>query len=195
MAIVLSPQSAPYRYPETPPHDRRPVALPYHTLVPVPCRHPRATSRWLPLALHLVSAMTADPRDAVIEAARDYDRHQLYMDNCQAPPQERQGRAWKILEEARDEARRKFRDALAALDAADTQARGEKWRHKKRGTTYEMIGTAEVQVTDCILEGHFVVVYRAEDGKLWVRPTEEFYDGRFERIPLPEPAPQEGGEG
>lgn len=58
----------------------------------------------------------------------------------------------------------------------------ERWKHKKRGSTYEMVGEAEVQASSYIREGGKVVVYRDEKGKLWVRPTREFYDGRFERI-------------
>lgn len=56
------------------------------------------------------------------------------------------------------------------------------WRHKKRGSEYELVGMAEVQVLNLIQEGDLVAVYRAKDGKLWVRPEYEFFDGRFEKI-------------
>jgi hypothetical protein len=60
-------------------------------------------------------------------------------------------------------------------------------RHKKRGTTYEVLGEAEVQLstfqTYGIKEGDKLIVYRSEaDGKLWLRLASEFTDGRFEVI-------------
>jgi len=52
-------------------------------------------------------------------------------------------------------------------------------RHKKRGTTYDVIATGRLQV-DGDLDMEKVTVYRGEDGQVWVRPEYEFYDGRFE---------------
>lgn len=65
-----------------------------------------------------------------------------------------------------------------------------KAKHLKRGTTYDIIGTAEIQTSgDPIKEGDAVTVYRShETGKLWVRPLHEFYDGRFEITTEIEPA-------
>lgn len=56
------------------------------------------------------------------------------------------------------------------------------WKHKKRGTLYDVIGEATLQV-----EGPYdmalCVIYRDKDsGRVWVRPATEFYDGRFERV-------------
>lgn len=62
----------------------------------------------------------------------------------------------------------------------------ERVRHRKRGTTYEVIGLAELQAAAdrAITEGSRLVVYRCEtDGRLWCRPPSEFYDGRFEALP------------
>ncbi len=76
---------------------------------------------------------------------------------------------------------------------ADTPPQSD-WLHKKRGTTYQIIGEARAQIVGKpIEEDSVVVVYRSnQDGSLWVRPREEFYDGRFEQISTP---PQsEGGE-
>jgi hypothetical protein len=73
-------------------------------------------------------------------------------------------------------------DALPDTGEAD----GSRWRHKKRGTTYKIIGEAKVQSGNAIFEDEIVVVYRADsDGTLWVRPHYEFNDGRFESIPSP----------
>jgi hypothetical protein len=69
-------------------------------------------------------------------------------------------------------------------------------RHKKRGSTYEVLGLAEIQISKpdkkyegsgwdrrVIGEGHELIVYRSEkDGKLWARFSDEFEDGRFEDI-------------
>lgn len=54
-----------------------------------------------------------------------------------------------------------------------------KYRHRKRGTEYEVIGTAEVQTASRIFEGDKLEIYCGEDGKLWARPHAEFHDGRF----------------
>ena len=73
------------------------------------------------------------------------------------------------------------KSCLAQIDAA-LAGDGPRWRHKKRGTTYRVLhegtmSSAKVSVVD----DEPMVVYQAEsDGRIWVRPTAEFYDGRFE---------------
>lgn len=58
----------------------------------------------------------------------------------------------------------------------------KRWRHRN-GSTYTMVGPALAQTTKGICDYDAVVVYRAEeDGLLWVRPVEEFTDGRFTEI-------------
>jgi hypothetical protein len=76
-------------------------------------------------------------------------------------------------------------DRFAAQRGAELYG-GERYRHKKRGTTYQVIGVASSQVVgEPIGEGSQAVVYRSEDdGSLWVRPYDEFHDGRFEQLPL-----------
>jgi hypothetical protein len=73
-----------------------------------------------------------------------------------------------------------------ALLAAERVRWQPRWRHKKRGTSYEQIGHAELQ-SSCgpINEGEPLVIYRGEDGKLWARPVLDFHDGRFEPLPSP----------
>lgn len=79
------------------------------------------------------------------------------------------------------------RETLARMEPV-----AERYRHKKRGTVYEVVGTAELQVAEFINmpdEGDHLAIYRGEDGKLWARPYNEFHDGRFEPLP---PAPEAG---
>lgn len=66
---------------------------------------------------------------------------------------------------------------------------GTRWRHKKLGTEYEIITeTASMQCSaapgfECQFEDDHWTVYRSvRTGAMWVRPTAEFMDGRFEKI-------------
>lgn len=53
-------------------------------------------------------------------------------------------------------------------------------RHLKRGTEYTVIGTGRAQGN--LTDDDPAVVYRGDDGSLWVRHQAEFSDGRFEEI-------------
>lgn len=55
-----------------------------------------------------------------------------------------------------------------------------RYRHKKRGTVYTLIGVGRAQGT--LNDDDPVVLYRGEDGGLWARHQAEFCDGRFEEI-------------
>jgi hypothetical protein len=56
-------------------------------------------------------------------------------------------------------------------------------RHKKRGSTYRVIGTAVLQTDEPLEDMRGVVVYQCEaDGRFWVRSCTEFEDGRFEDL-------------
>ena len=69
-----------------------------------------------------------------------------------------------------------------------------KWRHRKRGSEYAEIGIAELQNSTgpVLTDGDAMMVYRAQDGSLWVRAIREFMDGRFESLPAP-PADKKDG--
>lgn len=66
-----------------------------------------------------------------------------------------------------------------ALHAANAESL-PRYRHKKRGGTYEVISIGENENS----RGEQLIVYRGEDdGKIWVRPVSQFFDGRFEELP------------
>lgn len=75
-----------------------------------------------------------------------------------------------------------------ATETAAADAPGKIWqparlvRHKKRGTTYAVIGTAELQMATDLVDGSFLTIYQGEDGKWWARQEDEFADGRFEDL-------------
>ena len=66
---------------------------------------------------------------------------------------------------------------------------GERVRHKQRGTEYEVLGVAELQIASApVLEGSKLAIYRGEADRLWARAVGEFRDGPFETTtPAPEP--------
>ena len=69
------------------------------------------------------------------------------------------------------------------LYAAAAATPPNRWRHKKRGTTYVLLGNAITQTEAPLSDMDPVLVYQSEkDGTLWVRPGHEFLDGRFEEI-------------
>lgn len=65
----------------------------------------------------------------------------------------------------------------------------ERWRHKKRGTTYEVLtDSVSLQCSaardfERMFKDDSWTVYRnLQTGHVCVRPTKEFLDGRFERL-------------
>lgn len=72
-----------------------------------------------------------------------------------------------------------------AIPAPDLVAKmGPRYRHKKRGTEYEVIAVAELQCASGLnpSEGDGLMIYRGDDGKVWARIADEFHDGRFELV-------------
>ena len=57
-----------------------------------------------------------------------------------------------------------------------SQPKGGWWIHKKTSKRYEIITFALIEAT---LEPS--VVYRSEKGQVWIRPAEQFFDGRFQQ--------------
>jgi hypothetical protein len=57
-------------------------------------------------------------------------------------------------------------------------------RHKKRGSTYRVIGLATIQSGEPIQDMAEIILYQSEDdGRIWARTPFEFEDGRFEDRP------------
>lgn len=60
-------------------------------------------------------------------------------------------------------------------------------RHKKRGTTYDLVGSAIVQCDRPLEDYDNVVVYRCiETGQLWIRPTGGFRGFEIDKRDVPD---------
>jgi hypothetical protein len=56
-------------------------------------------------------------------------------------------------------------------------------RHKKRKSEYQVVHSALMQTAQCpVLDDAVVVVYRDALNNWYVRPVQEFKDGRFEEL-------------
>ncbi|WP_435654979.1 hypothetical protein [Brucella pituitosa] len=98
-------------------------------------------------------------------------------------------KAWEVAEIIADHDIR----LGAAIRALSSQPVADGWlpthRHKKRGSTYQVITVGRLQAS-APFDNERIVIYRGEDGQYWARPTYEFYDGRFEALPASPGAPE-----
>jgi hypothetical protein len=60
---------------------------------------------------------------------------------------------------------------------------GEVYLHRRRGTSYTVVGHANLQTDRPLGDDEALVIYKDKDGRLWARPVREFQDGRFEPAP------------
>lgn len=69
-------------------------------------------------------------------------------------------------------------------DLTDLALNAERYRHKKRGTSYRLICTAHAQCETPIQDMETVLLYRGLEMPygIYFRRATEFYDGRFEKI-------------
>lgn len=56
------------------------------------------------------------------------------------------------------------------------------YRHKKRGGLYRVLYAGIMQCEANDLDESVMVVYEDTEGRIWIRPIGEFYDGRFEVV-------------
>jgi len=84
---------------------------------------------------------------------------------------------------------------VAALAAAPQPQRAEvppaPFVHKKTGGKYQFVGNARLQTATALSDMAYVVVYRGEDGHLWVRASDEFTE-RFYQEAAPKPQQASG---
>lgn len=74
-------------------------------------------------------------------------------------------------------------DRAVVVAALRVVAGMDHWRHKKRGTTYRRIASTTIETEGFVYNGDKVEVYLADiDGTIWVRRTQDFFDGRFEKL-------------
>jgi hypothetical protein len=126
-----------------------------------------------------IGALLCDhaPRDLALMIVRLQESHRIgeetYSDLRQM--REQMYVMWKQLKAAQEDIRK--------LEGSNPMTQTtRRVRHKKRGTTYEVIGTAELQMATDLVDGAFLTIYRGEDGKWWARQEDEFEDGRFEEV-------------
>lgn len=80
----------------------------------------------------------------------------------------------------RDEGEYYFTSCITAAEEALHESEPILFRHLKSRGVYEVLGTGTVQTARPLGDDDHVVVYKGEDGRLWVRDFQEFHDGRFE---------------
>lgn len=82
---------------------------------------------------------------------------------------------------------------LAQATPATADWRNRAVRHRRSGRTYWELHRGVLHA-----DGTVMVVYRGEDGRVWIRPAEQFDDGRYEPVadplPLARATPLPGGK-
>lgn len=69
------------------------------------------------------------------------------------------------------------------LGASPVVRAGSKVQHAKSGGIYRIVGRAQLQASIPLKDYASMIVYYSEDsGYYWVRPVEEFEDGRFVKL-------------
>lgn len=81
----------------------------------------------------------------------------------------------------------------AAIDATTPEQRERIVRHRRSGQLYQELHRGSLHA-----DGTVMVVYRDENGRVWIRPAKQFDDGRYapasDRLALPAACPEPGGE-
>lgn len=75
----------------------------------------------------------------------------------------------------------KVADALKAF-LAELPRGMRRFRHKKRGGDYALVGTVRIQCETPVLDDETLLAYIDAQGQMWGRREAEFMDGRFEEI-------------
>ncbi|AFU88529.1 hypothetical protein CcrSwift_gp211 [Caulobacter phage CcrSwift] len=75
----------------------------------------------------------------------------------------------------------KVADALKAF-LAELPRGMRRFRHKKRGGEYALVGTIRIQCETPVLDDETLLTYLDAEGQMWGRREAEFMDGRFEEI-------------
>ena len=57
------------------------------------------------------------------------------------------------------------------------------WKHKKTGGIYVVMDEIKMQTAKPVGDMAELILHMAVDGTMWVRPKDEFLDGRFEEMP------------
>ncbi|AXQ68842.1 hypothetical protein HOU00_gp283 [Caulobacter phage CcrPW] len=88
----------------------------------------------------------------------------------------------EMRERARIDAARE-RDFIRTLESANAQlGRGDKYRHLKKDSTYNVLGQGIAQCATPIQDNDALVIYRDGQGRFFARHVDEFHDGRFEKV-------------
>jgi hypothetical protein len=82
---------------------------------------------------------------------------------------------------------------LSRLEAAEARVKEMEWkpthRHKKSGNLYKVLNICSMKSSEEVFALREFVIYQGANGAGWVRPSADFYDGRFEALITQEPIP------